>query len=113
MPSKQPLGMKCRKLPHLLGQPLWNKQAGSLGAPLEQELSSGALQGPCPRCCLVLHPSYPGSLFGTPLLPAWCGPCVLVLLPAGEEAYKEAGPLLPPDSEEEDIVTDEEEEARK
>ncbi len=66
-----------------------------------------------PCCCLVSFPSCPCALFGTPLLPTWCGPCVLVLLPAGEEAYKEAGPVLPPDSEEEDIVTDEEEEARK
>lgn len=33
--------------------------------------------------------------------------------PAGEEAFKEAGPLLPPESEEEDVVTEWEEEARK
>lgn len=32
---------------------------------------------------------------------------------AGEEAYKEVGPLLPPESEEEEVVTDEEQEARK
>ena len=43
-----------------------------------------------------------------PSSPSW-----LFVLAAGEEAYKEAGPLLPPESEEEDILSDEELEARK
>jgi hypothetical protein len=39
--------------------------------------------------------------------------CGAALPVAGEDAYREVGPLLPPESEEEEVVTDEEQEARK